>query len=401
MKNIYFDNQASSRLDDRVLDAMLPFLVDNYGIPQSIHSLGEVSKRAICIAREQVAALINAEPEEIIFTSCGTESNNLAIKGVLESLHTNDKHVIVSSIEHISILQPLKKFAKRGFTIDVLKVDKNGYIDYCELKNTINKNTILISIQYANPEIGTIQEIKKIISIVKTYSVNNIIFHTDAVSACGQVKIDVKDLDVDMLTIASSVIHGPKGVAALYIKKDININLMPQIEGGIQESSKRSGTENLPAIVGFGKACEIAKREFKQNNQIISTLRKNFFQELTKKIDYVYLNGPIIKHRLSCNLNLSIEFIEGESLLLLLNSVGIMASSGSACASSNLKGSYILKAISINSILRQGTIVFNLSKFNTLDEIEYTLSKIPKFVMKLRYISSLYLNFIKTGQRII
>ncbi|MDR0915514.1 MAG: cysteine desulfurase [Endomicrobium sp.] len=396
MNSIYFDNQASSKLEDRVLDVMLPFFVNYYGIPQSIHSLGSITQNAMNIARKQVAALINAEPEEIIFTSCGTESNNLAIKGGVEALQANGNHIITSSVEHISILKPLEKLAKRGFMVTFLHVDKYGYVDCLELQHAINKNTILISIQYVNPEIGTIQDIKKIVSTVKSYA--NIIFHTDAVSACGQVNIDVKDLNVDMLTIASSVIHGPKGVAALYIKKGLNI--IPQIEGGIQELSKRSGTENIPAIVGFGKACEIAKREYKQNIKIVSTLRNKIFHEITNKIDHVYLNGPITKFRLSCNLNVSIEFIEGESLLLLLDSIGIMVSSGSACASNNLKGSYVLQAIGLNKVLRQGTIIFNLSKFNTLEEVEYTVTEVTKFVIKLRQISSLYLNFIKTGQRI-
>jgi cysteine desulfurase len=399
MNSIYFDNQVSSKLDDRVFDVMLPFYVDHYGVPQSIHSFGVVVKKAVDVARNQVAALINAEPEEIVFTSCGTEANNLAIKGSINELQSNGNHIIVSSIEHISILKPLEKFIQRGFIVDFLQVDKDGYIDHYSLQNAINTNTILISIQYANPEIGTIQDIKKIVSIVKTYSKSNTIFHTDAVSACGQVEIDVKDLNVDMLTISSSVIHGPKGVAALYIKRGLHI--MPQIEGGVQELSKRAGTENIPAIIGFGKACEIAKKEKKHNTKTVLTLRNKLFHEFTNKIDYIYLNGPILKHRLASNLNISIEFIEGESLLLLLDSVGIIVSSGSACASNNLKESYILQAIGINKILSQGTIVFNISKFNTLEEIEYVIAKLPKFVMKLRYISSIYLNFIKTGKRML
>ncbi|MDR0890560.1 MAG: aminotransferase class V-fold PLP-dependent enzyme [Endomicrobium sp.] len=393
MKKRYFDNQSSSKLDNIVLDEMLPFFCNNYGVPQSIHSFGIVVKKAVEKARYNVAKLFNAYPDEIIFTSCGTEANNLAIKGIVELSRNPIKHIIVSSIEHISILQTLKLLIQQGVQVTFLPVNKYGSIDRTALKNSILDNTILISIQYANPEIGTIQNIKELVSIVREQSNNNIIFHTDAVSACGKVKINVKDLDVDMLTVSSSVIHGPKGAAALYIRR--GVKLSQQIHGGIQEFGQRAGTENVPAIVGFGKACEIARTEFKINNAKIIALRDKMLVGITKKIDYISLNGPVIKNRLCSNINLSVKFVEGESLVLLLDALGIIVSSGSACSSYNLKGSHVLKAIKVDRMLQQGTIIFNLSKFNTMADIRSVLIELPKCVSKLRKISSLHLNVSK------
>ncbi|MDR3275427.1 MAG: cysteine desulfurase [Endomicrobium sp.] len=398
MKQAYLDNQSNTKLDERVFDVMKPFFIKYYGNPQSIYSLGAVSKEAMETARQEVASLINADAKEITFTSCGTESNNLAIKGIAAALKTKGKHIIVSSIEHISVLNSVKKLEGEGFEISYLPVDKKGNVIEDELKKALRKDTILVSIQYANPEVGTIQDIKKLVSIVKkSDNTNNfIVFHTDAVSACGTIGVDVKDLGVDALTFAASVMYGPKGAAALYIKKGIKVN--SQMEGGVQENSKRSGTENLPAIAGFGKACGIAEDEMIKNNKIIQTLRDKLITELPKRIEYIYLNGAY-KNRLPGNINFSIEFVEGEALFLLLDGKGIMASSGSACANKNLKLSHTLSAMGIDTALGQGSILFTLSKFSTDEEIDYVLEEFPNIVKRLRSMSPLYSYFMQTGQR--
>ncbi|GHT37041.1 cysteine desulfurase IscS [Endomicrobiia bacterium] len=398
MNQIYLDNQSNTKLDERVFDAMKPFFLEYYGNPQSIYSLGSVSKDALETARRQVAALINADPKEIIFTSCGTESNNLAIKGIADALKVKGKHIIVSEIEHFSILNSVKRLQKEGFEITYLPVDAKGNVSKKELKKHLRKDTILVSVQYTNPEVGTIQDIKELVLTVKNSHVNNfIVFHTDAVSACGVIPVDVKDLGVDALTVSASVMYGPKGVAALYIKKGVKIS--SQIEGGVQENSKRSGTENIPAIVGFGKACEIAKEEITKNSEHIRALRDKLITELPKKIEYIYLNGAMEKNRLPGNVNFSIEFVEGEALFLLLDAKGIMAASGSACANKNLKISHVLEAMHVDVAVGQGSILFTLSKFNTEEDIDYVLEEFPRIVKRLRDMSPLYSYFIKTGER--
>jgi cysteine desulfurase len=397
-KYIYLDNQSNTKVDNRVFSAMKPFFFENYGNPQSIYSLGAISKDALEIARRQVADLINANVEEIVFTSCGTESNNLAIKGIVSALKTKGRHIIVSSIEHFSVLNIVKKLEKEGFEVSFIPVYSNGIVNEFKLKKMLRKDTILVSIQYANPEIGTIQNIKKLVSIVKmSNSVSNfIVFHTDAVSACGAIHVDVKDLGVDALTLSASVMYGPKGAAALYLKNGVKI--IPQMEGGIQENSKRSGTENLPSIVGFGKACELAKKETVINSKIIRELRDKVITELPKKIKYIYLNGTQ-ENRLPGNINFSIEFVEGEALFLLLDIKGIIAASGSACANRNLKISHVLDAINVNVAIAQGSILFSLSKFNTEKEINYVLEEFPNIIERLRNISPLYSHFMQTGKR--
>ena len=397
MKHIYLDNQSNTKLDKNVFDVMVPFFVDYYGNPQSIYSLGSISKDALDDARSKIASFINADINEIIFTSCATESNNLLIKGIAESLKSKGKHIIVSAIEHFSILNPLKRLQNDGFEITYLSVDAKGNVNAQELKKSLRKDTILVSIQHSNPEVGTIQNIKDLANIVKNSKINDfVVFHTDAVSSCGFIPIDVKDLNVDALTFSSSVMYGPKGVAALYVKKGIKI--VPQIEGGVQENSKRSGTENSPAIVGFGKACEIAKAELASKVQKIKEFRDKLINELPKRIKYIYLNGAI-ENRLPNNVSFSVEFVEGEALFLLLDTIGIMAASGSACANKNLKISHVLSAMNVDVAVGQGSIVFTLSKYNTQEDIDYVLEEFPKIVSRLREMSPLYSYFLETGER--
>jgi cysteine desulfurase len=376
---------------------MRPFFLEYYGNPQSIYSLGCVSKNALEIARKQVASYIHANASEIIFTSCGTESNNLAVKGICEALKSKGNHIVVSAIEHFSVLNVVKKLQKDGFEVTYVSVDGKGNVSETELLRALRKNTILVSIQHSNAEIGTIQDIKKLVSAVKNSKVNDfVVFHTDAVSSGGMMSMDVKKLGVDALTLSSSVMYGPKGAAALYLKKEICI--VSQMDGGAQECSKRGGTENIPAIVGFGKACEIAKEETIVNNRKVKKLRDKLIEELPKRIEYVYLNGSL-ENRLVGNVNFSIEFVEGEALFLLLDANGIMAASGSACASKNLKMSHVLDAMKVNVVVGQGSILFTLSKYNTEEEINYVLDEFPKIVKKLREMSPLYSYFIKTGKR--
>lgn len=392
-KQIYLDNQSNTKMDDIVFESMLPYLKENYGNPQSIYSLGQVSKDAIEQARVSVAKLINAQNNEIIFTSCGSESNNLAIKGFSYANAKKGKHIIVSSIEHFSVLNTVKSLSQVGFDVTYLSVDKEGFVNLEELKNSIRQDTILVSIQHANTEIGVIQNIEKISKIVKE---KKIVLHVDAVCTAGVIPIDVVSLDIDLLTLASSVIYGPKGVAALYIKKGTAIKT--QIDGGIQEFSKRAGTENVPAIVGFGIACNIALSEMKKNFEYIKVLRDKLIAGLQDKIKYIYLNGSTT-NRLANNVNFSIEFVEGEALFLMLDAKGIMAASGSSCASKSLKMSHVLTALNVDTAVGQGSIVFTLSKFNTSEEIDYVIEEFPKIVERLRSMSPLYDHFIQTGNR--
>jgi cysteine desulfurase len=397
MKQVYLDNQSSTRLDKRVFDVMKPFFFEYYGNPQSIYSLGCVSKDALETARKQVADYIRADTSEIIFTSCGTESNNLAVKGICEALKFKGNHIIVSAIEHFSVLNAVKNLQKVGFEATYISVDEKGNINEVELLKALRKNTVLVSVQYSNTEVGTIQDIKKIVSAVKNSKVNDfVVFHTDAVSSGGMMSIDVKDLGVDALTLSSSVMYGPKGAAVLFLKKGIHI--ISQMDGGVQEYSKRGGTENIPAVVGFGKACEIAKEETVANNVKIKGLRDKLIEELPKRIEYIYLNGALA-NRLVGNANFSIEFVEGEALLLLLDAKGIMATSGSACANKNLKMSHILDAMKVDVVVGQGSILFTLSKYNTEKDVSYVLEEFPKIVKRLRKMSPLYSYFIRTGKR--
>ena len=394
MKQIYLDNQSNTKLDERVFEAMKPYFMEYYGNPQSIYSLGSESKDALENARKQVAGLIGANANEIIFTSCATESNNLAVKGIAQAYKASGKHIIVSAIEHFSVLNSAKRLEQDGFEVTYIPVDNEGFVNEVELQKALRNDTVLVSIQHANPEAGSIQNIKKLAAIVKKGS--KAIFHTDAVASCGKIDVNVVDMGVDALTIASSVMYGPKGAAALYLKKGVKI--IPQTEGGVQENSKRAGTENVPAIVGFGAACRIAKEDMSKITCDTARLGDMLIEELPKKIEYIYLNGPK-KNRIPGNVNFSIEFVEGEALFLMLDAKGIMAASGSACANKNLKISHVLSAMGVDVAVGQGSILFTLSKFNNTEEINYVLEVFPEIVKKLREMSPLYAHFIKTGER--
>ncbi len=327
MNYIYFDNAATTKLDDEVFKEMMPYFINEYGNASSIYKLGRNSRNAVETAREKIAEAINAEPREIYFTSGGTESDNTAIRGIAYNYKKKGNHIITSKIEHPAVLQTCKQLEKEGFEVTYIDVDEYGIIDLESLKKSIKETTILISIMFANNEIGTIQPIKEIGKIAKE---NNIYFHTDSVQAVGSIKIDVKEMNIDSLSMSAHKFYGPKGIGALYVKKGINFQKF--MNGGHQEKNKRAGTENVPAIVGMGKAIEIAYKDLEKHTKHIKELRDYYIREVQDKIPYVKINGDIDK-RLPGNSNISFRFIEGEGLLLNLDLKGICASSGSACTS--------------------------------------------------------------------
>ena len=393
MNEIYFENHANTRVDERVIEVMLPYLREYYGNAQSIHSLGAHSRDAIEKARSQVAQLISGKESEIYFTSCASEANNLAIKGVAEAYRQKGRHVIVSEIEHFSVLNAARRLSQQDFEVTLLPVDREGLVSPEDLQKAIREDTILVSVQHANPEIGTIQPLAEIASLCRA---RNIPFHTDAVCTAGIMPLDVTSLGVDLLTLSGAQFYGPKGAAALYLKKGVRI--VPQIDGGIQENGRRAGTENVPAIVGFGAACEIAGQEMDDNYRRLLRLRNRLMTALPEKIPYLYVNGHLEK-RLPNNVNISVEFVEGEGMFLFLDQKGIYVSSGSACASKALKMSHVLTAIKVDTAIGQGSILLTLSRYNTDADVDYLLAEFPPIVARLREMSPLYGYFQKTGQR--
>jgi cysteine desulfurase len=393
MRSVYLDNNSATRIDDRVLDAMLPFLKDEYGNAQSMHSPGQRAKDALEGARAQVAELIGSRPDEVYFTSCGSESNNLALKGIAKAYRQKGRHIIISAIEHVSILQAAKKLGQQGWDITILPVDGSGRISLQALGSAIRNDTVLVSIQHANPEIGTVQPLPEISRIVHG---KGALFHTDAVCTAGVIATNVNDLGADLLSLASSTMYGPKGAAALYVKKGVKI--APQVDGGVQEAGRRAGTENIPAIVGFGKACRIASAEMESNRKRIQPLRDRLINELPQKIEYIFLNGHP-HERAPNNVNFSVEFVEGEGMLLFLDERGISVTSGSACTSRTLKMSHVLQATGMDAAVAQGSVLMTLSKHNTADDVDYILAEFPPIVKRLRDMSPLYAHFLKTGKR--
>lgn len=371
-------------MDPRVIEAMLPYIESSYGNPSSLHTMGQEAKRALEDARSKVAALINAEKKEsIIFTSGATESNNLAIKGVANRNKDRGTRLITSSVEHMSVVNSIKYLSTKGFESIFLPVDKYGFVNLGELEKEVNDNTTLVSIVYANSEIGTIEPIKEISKITRA---KNAHLHVDATAACGQVSIDVKNEGIDLLTVSSNDMYGPKGVGALYVKE--GVRLEPQLHGGGQERGVRSGTENLLGIVGLGKAAEIAKNEMKTESPRLVNLRDRMIDGLTKPIPYSFLNGHPTK-RLPDNVSVRYSFIEGESMLLSLDLEGVFASSGSACTAKTLEPSHVLLAIGLKHEEAHGSLMFTLGKENTEEEIDYTVGLMPGIVKRLRAMSPL------------
>ena len=390
---IYMDNIATTKPDERVIEALVRFLKDDYGNPSShFYPLGRSAFESVLKAREQVALLINAKSDEVIFTSCGTESNNIAIRGLVDKLRKEGKtHIILSEIEHYSVQNCIIKLLNQGFTFTKLKVDNNGLIDLDELKERINEKTGLVTIMHANPEIGTIQCISKIGEICKE---KNVIFHVDAVASCGHVPIDVNEFGCDLLSIAAQNFYGPKGAAALYIRS--GMTLTPLFDGGFQEKGIRPGTENVPAIVGMGTAAAIAKDEMADYTTKMKLLGDKLIEGLKSKIKYLHFTGDL-NQRLPGHVSFWVEHIEGESILLWLSLKDVCAASGSACSSNimgederDLKASHVLSAIGVPSDICAGSITMSLSKYNTEEEVDYVIKIFPELVKKLAEMSPFY-----------
>lgn len=390
---VYFDNAATTKLDKNVLESMLPYLTDSYGNPSSIYKLAQENRIAIENARSSIASIFNAKPNEIYFTSGGTESDNWALKCIAQAYQKKGKHIITSSIEHHAVLHSCKYLETQGFRVTYLPVDKDGLIDLEKLKENICDDTILISIIFANNEIGTIQPIEEIGEIAHEH---NIIFHTDAVQAVGSVAIDVEKMNIDAMSLSAHKFYGPKGIGALYLRK--NVKIIPFMDGGAQEFSKRGGTENVPGIIGMAKALEIAYENLDENNIFLTKLRDKLIEDILENVPHCRLNGHRYK-RLPNNVNISFEFIEGESLLLLLDSKGFFASSGSACTSGSLDPSHVLLAIGLPHEIAHGSLRITLGKYNTSKEIDLFLTELPEIIKKLRDMSPLYDEYLKNNLR--
>ena len=374
----YFDNAATTRINEEVLKEMFPYLTKEYGNASSMYSIGRQSRRAIENARKQVAQLLNCKPQEIYFTSCGTESDNTALKGVAFKNKEKGNHIITSKIEHPAILHTCQNLEKQGFEVTYLNVDEEGTIDLEQLNNSIKPSTILISIMFANNEIGTIEPIEQISYIVKKH---NIIFHTDAVQACGNVPIDVQKMGIDMLSLSGHKINAPKGIGALYVKEGIEFETY--MDGGHQEHSKRAGTENVAEIVGLGKACEMAKNNMEKHMKYLQNLRDYYISQVEEKIPDVKLNGSR-KNRLPGNSNFSFKDIRGDELLLKLDEKGICASSGSACSTGSLEPSHVLTAIGLPQNLLDGTLRVTFGEDNTIEDVDYLVENLEQIIKKLR-----------------
>lgn len=389
---IYMDNHATSPLDPRVLEAMLPYLTGVFGNAASRnHSFGWEAEAAVEKARDQVAKLIGATAKEIIFTSGATESNNLALKGIAEMYRERGNHIITQVTEHKAILDTCKRLEKAGCRVTYLPVKADGLIDLEDLKRAMDDKTILVSIMFANNEIGVVQPVAEIGKLCRE---RGVIFHSDGVQAAGKIPIDVNAMNIDVLSLSAHKLYGPKGVGALYVRRrNPRVQISEQINGGGHERGMRSGTLNVPGIVGLGKACEIAREEMAAEGERLSKLRDKLKTKLENSLDFVHVNGSM-EHRLPNNLNMSFVYVEGESLLMGINDVAV--SSGSACTSATLEPSYVLKALGLGDDVAHSSIRFGLGRFNTEAEVDYVADKVVDIVKKLRELSPLY-EMVKEG----
>lgn len=392
MNRIYLDHAATTPVKPEVLDAMMPYFTQSFGNPSSIYQVAQINKKAIDDARETIAKHLGANTNEIFFTSGGTEADNWAIKGIVEANKNKGNHIITTKIEHHAVLHTCEYLEKQGFEVTYLDVNEEGVIDLEALKAAIKDTTILISIMYANNEVGTIMPIKEIGAIAKEHG---IAFHTDAVQAIGQVRIDVKEQNIDALSLSGHKIYGPKGIGVLYIRRGLRITNL--IHGGAQERGRRAGTENVPAIVGIAKAMELAYTDFEAKNERIKGLRDKLMNGILESIPYSKLNGSSA-NRLVNNLNIGFEFVEGESLLLLLDMNGVAASSGSACTSGSLDPSHVLLALGLPHEKAHGSLRLTLGEGTTEQEVDYVLEKLPAIVQRMRDMSPLYEEFMKNNQ---
>lgn len=381
MKSVYFDHAATTPVHPEVLEAMLPYFSEQFGNASSLHSYGQLAARAVEEARAQVAELINCDPREIIFTGSGTEADNFALKGIAEKLKSRGNHIITSSIEHHAVEMTCRYLEKRGFHVTYLPVDKDGLVHPEELKKALTDQTILVSVMHANNEVGTIQPIKELAQIAHE---KGVLFHTDAVQTVGSIPVDVKDLGVDLLSLSAHKFYGPKGVGALYLRKGVAIE--PLIHGGGQERNLRAGTTNVPGIVGLGKAAELAKKELRERMEHNLNLRERLIKGLEERLsDYILTGHRTL--RLPGNVSICVQYIEGESMLLLLSAEGFACSSGSACTSGSLEPSHVLLSMGIDPQLAQGSLRITLGRENTVEDVDRFLEVLPKVVERLREMS--------------
>ena len=378
MKIRYFDNAATTRVKEEVLEEMLPYLKEEFGNPSSMYTIGRGARRAVEEARTKVARLINCNPNEIYFTGCGSESDNTAIKGIAYANSYKGRHIITSKIEHPAVLHTCQVLERQGFDVTYLNVDSDGIVNLENLRNSIRNDTILITIMFANNEIGTLEPISEIAKIAKMH---NIIFHTDAVQACGNVPIDVKRMGIDLLSLSGHKLYAPKGIGALYVRNGIEFERL--IDGGHQEKNKRAGTENVAGIVALGKACELAMVNLESHMNYLQNLRNHYIEQVEKRIPNAKLNGTL-ERRLPGNANFSFEGVDGEALLLNLDAKGICASSGSACSTGSMNPSHVLKAIGLSDMMAEGALRTTFGEENTKEDVDYLVECLEEIVEKLR-----------------
>ncbi len=394
MRNVYMDYAATTYVKPEVLDEMLPYFTEKFGNPSSFYGISRETKMAIDKARNQVATGINADINEIYFTGGGSEADNWAIKGIASAHRNKGNHIITTKIEHHAVLHTCEYLEKNGFEVTYLDVNEEGFINLEDLKNAITDKTILVSIMFANNEIGTIQPIKEIGAICKE---RKIFFHTDAVQAIGNVPVDVKEMNIDLLSLAGHKIYGPKGIGVLYIRKGIKIDNL--IHGGGQERARRAGTENIASVVGLGKAMEIATKDIEGHMKRLSSLRDRLIDGILEAVPYSHLNGPRGDKRLPGNANVRFDFIEGESILLSLDFEGVCASSGSACTSGSLDPSHVLLSIGLPHELAHGSLRLTLGAGSTEEDVEYVIEVLPAIIERLRKMSPLWSDFLKKGEK--
>jgi cysteine desulfurase NifS len=392
MKNVYMDYSATTYVKPEVLEEMLPYFTEKFGNPSSFYGISRETKRAIDKAREQIAEALNCLPDEVYFTGGGSEADNWAIKGIASAHKNKGNHIITTKIEHHAVLHTCEYLEKNGFDVTYLDVDEEGFINLDDLRNAITDKTILVSIMFANNEIGTIQPIKEIGEICRE---KKVFFHTDAVQAVGNVPVDVKEMNIDMLSLAGHKIYGPKGIGVLYIKKGIKIDNL--IHGGAQEKNRRAGTENIASIVGLGKALELATNNLEEHMERLTALREKLIAGLLE-VPYTKLNGPRGDKRLPGNVNVCFRFIEGESILLSLDFKGVCASSGSACTSGSLDPSHVLLAIGLPHEIAHGSLRLSMGEGSTEEDVDYVLEVVPPIIERLRNMSPLWDDFLKKGE---
>ena len=394
MKTTYMDYSATTYVKPEVLDAMMPFFTEKFGNPSSFYGISRETKMAVDNARAQVAKAINCDPNEVYFTGGGSEADNWAIKGIATAHMKKGNHIITTKIEHHAVLHTCEFLEKFGFEVTYLDVNEEGFVDLKQLEEAITDKTILVSIMFANNEIGTIQPIKEIGALCRE---KKVLFHTDAVQAVGSVPVDVKEMNIDLLSLAGHKLYGPKGIGALYIRRGVRIDNL--IHGGGQERGRRAGTENIPGVVGLGKAIEIATENIEENRARLTVLRDKLIDGILERIPYARLNGPRGDKRLPGNSNISFEFIEGESILLSLDFEGICASSGSACTSGSLDPSHVLLAIGLPHEKAHGSLRTTLGAASTEEDVENLLNELPPIIERLRNMSPLWYDFKRKGER--